>query len=146
MSSLIPYRHRSNDRSDNSLFPFHDDFFRPFFFGGTEMPTAFRVDVKDEGESYVMEAELPGVKRENIKIDVDDGVLTISAEWKNADKENKSGDYIISERRAGRVQRSFSLDNVVEDKITADYADGVLKLALPKREEVRRTPRRIELK
>jgi HSP20 family protein len=145
MSSLIPYRYRSNDRADNSLSLFHDDFFRPFFFGG-DLPAAFRVDVKDEGDNYVMEAELPGVKRENVKIDVDDGVLTISAEWKNVDKENKSGDYIVNERRAGRVQRSFSLDNVVEDKITADYSDGVLRLTMPKREEVRRTPRRIELK
>ena len=141
MSSLIPYR---RGQTDSQLSLFHDDFFRPFFFGN-EVPTAFRVDVKDEGDNYVMEAELPGVKRENIKIDVDDGVLTISAEWKNIDKENKSGDFVVNERRAGRVQRSFSLDNVVEDEITADYGDGILKLTMPKREEVRRTPRRIEL-
>ncbi len=145
MSSLIPYRYRSG-RTENPLSVFHDDFFRPFFFGGGELPTAFRVDVKDDGDSYVMEADLPGAKRENIKIDIDDGVLTISAEWNNADKENKNGDYLVSERRAGRVQRSFSLDNVVDDQITADYSDGVLKLTMPKREEVRRTPRRIELK
>lgn len=145
MSSLIPYRYRPHDRGENTPTLFHDDFFHPFFFGG-EVSTAFRVDVKDEGENYVMEAELPGVKRENIRIDVDDGVLTVSAEWKNADKENKSGDFIVSERRAGRVQRSFSLDNVVEDQITANYSDGVLRLTMPKREEVRRTPRRIELK
>jgi HSP20 family protein len=145
MSSLIPYRYRPSSRSDNPLSLFQDDLFHPFFFGG-EAPSAFRVDVKDEGENYVLEAELPGVSRENIKIDVDDGVLTISAEWKNVEKANKSGDYIVNERRAGRVQRSFSLDNVVEDEISADYSDGVLRLIMPKREEVRRTPRRIELK
>lgn len=145
MSSLIPSRFRPNGRADNPLSPFRDDFFRPFLFGG-EAPSAFRVDVKDEGDNYVMEAELPGVKRENIKIDVDDGLLTISAEWKNVERENKNGDFLVNERRAGRVQRSFSLENVVEDQIAADYTDGVLKLTLPKREEVRRTPRRIELK
>lgn len=143
MSSLIPYHFRSSGRPENPLSLFSDDFFRPFF--GGEAPTAFRVDVKDEGENYVMDAELPGVKRENIKIDVDDSVLTISAEWKGAE-ECKNGDFVVNERRAGRVQRSFSLDNVVEDQITADYSDGILKLTMPKREEVRRTPRRIELK
>ncbi|MGI6239764.1 MAG: Hsp20/alpha crystallin family protein [Christensenellales bacterium] len=145
MSSLIPYhRYRQPRRSGDALSLFQDDFFRPFFFGGDAMPASFRVDVKDEGEQYVMEAELPGISRDHIKIDVDDGVLTIIAEWKQADKEGR-GEYLVSERRAGRVQRSFTLENVLEDQITAEYSDGVLRLTMPKREEIRRTPRRIEL-
>jgi HSP20 family protein len=143
MSNLIPNRYRPSVRLGNPLSMLRDDFLRPFFYG--EAPTAFRVDVRDEGEVYVMEAELPGVERENIRIDVDDGILTISAEWKSVDQGGKSGDYVVNERRAGRVQRAFSLDNVIEDEIVADYSDGVLRLTMPKREEVRRTPRRIEL-
>lgn len=145
MSSLIPYRFRPSGRPADVLSLFGEDLFRPFFMSGEPMPQSFRVDVRDDGDHYVMEAELPGATRENIKVDVDDGVLTISAEWKSVEKQNKTGDYLVNERRAGRVQRSFPLENVVEDKITAEYQNGVLKLTMPKREEVRRTPRRIEL-
>ena len=143
MNKLVPLRFRSLANPENSFFP--DDFFRPFFTGGDFSPIAFRVDVRDEAENYVIEAELPGLSRDEIRIDVDDGVLTISAEWKPVKEGGEKGDFIINERRAGRVQRSFTLDNVVEDAITADYKDGMLFITMPKREEVRRTPRRIEL-
>jgi HSP20 family protein len=143
MNKLIPMRFRGLTSPETSLFD--DDFFRPFFAGAGYSPTAFRVDVRDEAENYVIEAELPGLSRDAIRIDVDDGVLTISAEWKSQKKDEDNGGYIINERRSGRVQRSFSLDNVLEDGITADYRDGMLLVTLPKRDEVRRTPRRIEL-
>lgn len=142
MGNLLPYHFHGLGNPASTLFG--DDFLKPFFYGDA-VPVSFRADVRDEGENYVIEAELPGVKRENLRIDVADGMLTISAEWKNDDKGQKNGEYLVSERRAGRVQRSFSLDNVVEDAITADYGDGILTVKLPKRDEVRRTPRRIEL-
>lgn len=143
MNKLMPLRFRGLTGPEQGLFS--DDFFRPFFAGGGFSPAAFRVDIRDDAENYVIEAELPGLSRDNIRIDVDDGLLTISAEWKSQKKDDNKGDYIVSERRAGRMQRSFTLDNVVEDAITADYKDGMLLVTLPKREEVRRTPRRIEL-
>lgn len=139
MSSLIPYRHLSPVK--NSIFG--DDFFKPFFF--SEPSGGFRVDVRDKGDSYVLEAELPGVKRDDISLDIDDGVLTISAEWKNESKRDEGGEYIISERRAGHVRRSFSLDNVNEDDIHADYQDGVLNVTMPKKDKAQRKSRKIEL-
>lgn len=136
MSNLVARRIRGLTRP-----AFGDDFFKPFFFGDPVSP-AFRVDVRDEGEFYRMEAELPGLNREDIHVDVDEGMLTVSAEW---DCGKDGGDYLLCERCAGHVQRSFALENVKEDEITADYANGILSLKLPKRTGEGRTARRIEL-
>jgi len=77
MSSLIPYRFRNSlSRPDTSSFL--DDFFRPFFMSSGNFPSAFSVDVKDEDDKFVLEADLPGVKREGVNIDLNDGVLTIT--------------------------------------------------------------------
>jgi HSP20 family protein len=144
MSSLIPYRFRNSlSRPDTSSFL--DDFFRPFFMSSGNFPSAFSVDVKDEDDKFVLEADLPGVKREGVNIDLNDGVLTISAEWTSEKKEEKGKDYIVNERRSGRASRSFTLENVKEDEISAEYRDGVLRLVMPKITETVRAPRRIEI-
>lgn len=144
MSNLIPYRFRNSlSRPDPSSFL--DDFFRPLFMSSGNFPTAFSVDVKDEGDKFLLEADLPGVKREGVNIDVSDGVLTISAEWTSEKKEEKGKDYIVNERRSGRASRSFTLENVKEDEISAEYKDGVLRLVMPKITETERVPRRIEI-
>ncbi|NLF26718.1 MAG: Hsp20/alpha crystallin family protein [Clostridiales bacterium] len=144
MSSLIPYRFR-NSLSRPETGALFDDFFRPFFMGGGSFPTAFNVDVKDEGDKFVLEADLPGVKREGVNIDLNDGVLTISAEWSSEKKEEKGKDYIVNERRSGRASRSFTLENVKEDEISAEYKDGVLRLVMPKITQTEKAPRRIEI-
>ena len=144
MSTLIPYRNHLTRRPATSFFD--DDFFRPFFAGFNNFSSAFSVDVKDEGDHYLLQADLPGVKREDVHIDVEDGVLTISAEWNSEEKEKKHKDYIMNERRSGIASRSFSLENVKENEISAEYKDGVLSLTLPKQTEEVRTARRIEIK
>ena len=107
--------------------------------------STFSVDVKDEGDKFVLEADMPGVKREDIHIDINDDVLTIAAEW-NAEKKNeRQNGYIMNERRSGRASRSFTLENVKEDEISAEYKDGVLTLTMPKVTETRKSPRRIEI-
>ena len=140
MSNMISYRNRTP-----SLFPetrFFEDFMRPFF---TASPaTSFRVDVKDEGEKFVLEAELPGFTRYSIVVDVNDGVLTIGAEW-NENKKNDENGYIISERRSGSVKRSFNVENIEEGLITARYENGVLTLDLPKIQPEKKEPRKIEI-
>ena len=132
MSTLIPYTfHRNNLTSPVSMFD--DDFFRPFF-APMSVRENFRVSIKDAGDHYELDAELPGVSRDQLGIDVTDGVLTISAEWKS---ENNSNDgYVMNERRYGKMQRSFNIDGVDENAITAAYVDGILKLNLPKKAEV----------
>lgn len=140
MSNMISYRTRTP-----SLFPetrFFEDFMRPFF--SPSSASSFRVDVKDEGEKFVLEAELPGVSRDSIYVDVADGVLTIGAEW----NENKKGDengYVINERRYGSVKRSFNVENIEEGLITARYENGVLILDLPKIQPEKKEPRKIDI-
>ena len=140
MSTLIPYTFRRNNLSSNHSL-FDDDFFRPFFMSAAPVDT-FRVSVKDAGDHYELDAELPGVQRDQLGIDVNDGVLTISAEW-NQTNDSKDG-YVMNERRYGKMQRSFNIDGVDESAITASYTDGVLRLNLPKRVQ-QPTGHRIEI-
>ena len=132
MYTLIPFRGRRDvGRSlTNSLL--NDNFFRSFFDMSDFMGSAgFRVDVKDKTDHYLLEAELPGVSEDQIELTVDNDVLTITANSAKERKEEKDN-YLYCERRAGRMERSFSLDGIQQDNITADYKNGVLTVSLPK--------------
>ena len=93
-----------------------------------------RVDVKEEGNRYLVEADLPGLKKDDIKIEIDGAVVSISAEYK-AESPQKDGERLVySERRTGAVARSFELPAEIDrDAASAKYEDGVLKLTLPKK-------------
>ena len=145
MANMIPYRYRRNLslRPDTLL---SDDFFRSFFapFANDSFTGGFKVDVRDTGDKYLLEADLPGLKRDQVKIDVDDGILTIRAEMDEAKNEEKDN-YVMCERRYGRMQRSFNISGVNESGITAEFTDGVLKLNLPKATEQPKSGRSIEI-
>ena len=102
-----------------------------------QMPQ-IKMDVKENDGTYVVHAEIPGVKKEDIKVEVDGSVVSISAEVKQ-EKEEKKGERVIrSERYRGSVSRSFTLGHDVDEKTTqAKYADGVLELTLPKKSGAR---------
>jgi HSP20 family protein len=103
------------------------------------------LDVTETENEYRVRADLPGVKKEDLDISVQDGVLTINAETRYEDEEKKEGRVIRQERRYGKFVRSMRLgDSVDTGKIKADYKDGVLNLVLPKTDEVR--PKRIDVK
>ena len=145
MYTIVPlHRHSNVSYPMNSLFD--DRFFRSFFdMNDMVGAPGFRVDVKEEPESYSLEAELPGVKQEDISLSVDHGVLTISAEV-NAQKKEKHENYLYSERRSGHMERRFSLDGIHEDGITAEYKDGILTVNLPKvKPEPEKSARRIAI-
>ena len=144
MSNMMTYRnHRNNLFPEARIF---DEFMRPFFSGMNGVSReSMNVDVKDEGDHYLLEAEIPGATKDNVHVDMDDGVLTIAAEWNSEKKDEKNDSYIISERRYGSVTRSFTVENVNEDGITAAYENGVLKLTLPKKTPETRMARRIEI-
>ena len=90
------------------------------------------VDIGENDKEYVVKAELPEVKKEDIKVNVDDGTLCISGERK-VEKEEKGTKYHRVERAYGRFERSFTLPEDTEaDKITSDYKDGILRVHLPK--------------
>lgn len=102
-----------------------------------------RVDIKEADKHYEITAELPGVAKEDIHVNVKDGILTIEAETSKEDKEEKDGKIIRQERRYGKFMRSFNLGaDVHEEDIKASFKDGVLKLEamkhVPKAPERRR--------
>ena len=106
----------------------------------------FSTDIRDEGDRYVLEADLPGFNKEDIKVDVKNGIMEISAERHSEHEESdKKGRYICCERSYGSYRRSFDLSEIESDKISAKYADGVLTLDLPKRTPTLPESRRIAI-
>lgn len=121
---------------------FFDEFFRDFPLGysirplhGDPLPPPdkIKVEVKENNDNVVVHAEIPGVSKDDIDISIDGNVLTIRADVKQYDVDRQDDKVLHSERYYGSVQRSFSLpSNIVQDKATADYKDGMLVLTLPK--------------
>ena len=107
---------------------------------------AFKTDIRDTGDAYVLEADLPGMKKEDIHIDIDGDRLSISAE-RSAVKEEKdeNGGYIRCERSYGSFSRSFDISGIRGEDISAAYADGVLTLTLPKQTKIVPATRRLEI-
>ena len=132
MFGMIPFEYR-----DHNLFNAFDDFERSFFKNSAMDLPAFRTDIKDAGDKYVLEAELPGFQKEDISLDVKDGILTITAQHNETnDQKNDNGQYIRRERRYGSFRRSFDITGIDESTISAAYHDGVLELSLPKQQQV----------
>ena len=116
-----------------------DDVFRdvmPSFNTGFN-PNAMRVDISEDEKNIYIEAELPGMKKEDVKVTVEDGVLMIRGERKQETEEKKKN-YHRVERVYGSFSRAFTLgENINKDNIEAKYEDGVLHLTLPKMEPVK---------
>jgi HSP20 family protein len=92
------------------------------------------VDVYENDKAYVVEVDLPGLRKEDVRVTVQDGVLTIQGERRLA-REEKGVDYHRQERFYGKFLRSFTVPETVDvDRISAEFKDGVLRLTLPKRE------------
>ena len=109
--------------------------------------TAFRTDIKKQDGNYILEAELPGFKKEDISIDIDKDCLTISAEHKSEENEDdKDKGFIRRERYYGSYSRSFNIKGIDSDAITAEYNDGVLTLTMPEKTPEVPAARRLEIK
>ncbi|KUO73980.1 MAG: heat-shock protein Hsp20 [Clostridia bacterium BRH_c25] len=143
---LIPYSKKGRGLSNRPQDVFNIDSFIENFFDDPFMPALFtgdaqiRVDIKENEKEYIVEADLPGVKKEEINIELNNDRLTISVA-RNEEKEN----YIRKERRSGSYCRSFHVENVVEDKISAKFENGVLSMVLPKKESGENRKNRIEI-
>lgn len=108
--------------------------------------TAFRTDIRKEDENYILEAELPGFKKEDISIDIDKDCLTISAERKSEEEEeNKESSFVRRERYYGSFRRSFNLKGIDAENITASYTDGILTLTMPEKNPEIPAARRLEI-
>ena len=108
-------------------------FLRPMRFEQQE-PVRVKIDVKEDANSYTVQAEIPGVKKEDIQVSIDGNQVAISAEVRRQ-KEEKQGEKILrTERHYGKVYRSFALaQDVDQEKAQAKYEGGVLELTLPKK-------------
>ncbi|MBB5888242.1 Hsp20/alpha crystallin family protein [Lactovum miscens] len=134
----------SNDlmNSQNNWMDFGNDFFsnfgRNFFKNGFDFPNSTRqmtmkTDVVESDTAYTVKIDLPGLKKENILIDYNDGILSVSGKQESEDEvRNDSGEVIHSERYYGSYSRQYSLPNVDREAVTAKYDGGVLTLNLPK--------------
>ena len=107
--------------------------------------STFKTDIRREGENYILEADLPGFKKENISIDLADGYMTIKAERRSKEKDQR-GNYVRCERSYGSYERSFDTSGIDVDRMEASFTDGVLTLTMPKLVETVPTPRRLEIR
>ena len=95
-----------------------------------------KTDIRDVDGNYELEIDLPGFKKDEIQMELKDGVLTVSAaKGLDKDEEDKKGKYIRKERYAGAMQRSFYVgENLTQEDIKAKYENGILRLSVPKKE------------
>ena len=115
------------------------------FFGGSAL-AEFKTDIQDKGDSYLLEADLPGFKKEDIRIDLDGDTMTIGAQRHSEHEEkDKAGNYMRCERSYGSYRRSFDISGIEADGMKAEYTDGVLKLTMPKKDMAVSNTRRLEI-
>jgi len=143
MFELVPYGRKRNLTWYN---PFEDlDDMQRRFFGETAI-TDFKTDIRDNGENYLLEADLPGFKKEDIAVEIEGDTMTIRAE-RSGEKEEKDGkgNFVKRERSYGSFSRCFDMTGIRTEDVSAAYEDGVLKLTLPKKQETLPTSRKLEI-
>lgn len=119
-----------------------EEFERRFF--GQRTP-CLKTDIRETESSYILEADLPGFSREDIRAEIKNGYLTIRAERKS-ESEDKNETYLRRERTYGTFSRTFDLEGIDAEAITASFKNGVLTLELPKMKEKVEEARRLEIK
>jgi HSP20 family protein len=134
MFNLIPF-------VKNNQLGIREDFFAPL----TNVGNGFRVDLKEVDDSYLIEADLPGIKKEDITLQYANNYLTIVAR-RHDSQDTTQDNYLRRERHYGEFQRSFYIGNVQEDKADAEFKDGVLTITLPKKDKTIQTANSIPIR
>ena len=117
-----------------------------FFFDYDNNNWTPSVDINESSDTFIIKADLPGIKKSDIEVKIEENVLIINAKRK-IDKKNVNEKYHFSERRSGTFSRSFKLPNSVkEEKITADFDNGVLSIIIPKAEDAITSNRLVKVK
>jgi HSP20 family protein len=127
----------------------HDRLMRMFNEFPMEAPSHFnpRIDISEDEKNIYVEAEVPGIRKEDMKISIQDNILTISGEKKHKEEENKDKNYYRSERCYGSFQRSFTLPaDINRDKTEAKFEDGILKINIEKSQPKELNARTIQIK
>ena len=122
---------------DDDWFDFDRDFWgrkNPLY--GKNAKNIMKTDIREHDTGYELDVDLPGFKKDEINIELENGYLTISAaKGLDKDEQDKKGKYIRRERYAGTMQRSFYVgDDVTQEDIKAKFEDGILKLSIPKKD------------
>lgn len=138
MAGLIPFNRKSSNQlatGFDGLYNMLDDFFsEPWPLRSSLARDTFKLDIAETENAYVVEAELPGVNKEQINLDFNEGRLTISVnQEKTINEEQKN--YLHKERRYSSVSRSIYLADANNDEITAKLENGILNITLPKQEK-----------
>ena len=139
MAGLVPFNRKNKELSTNTgsgdLYNLLDDFFsNDWPFRRTLSYDTFKVDVEDNGKEYLIEAEMPGVDKKDINLQLNDGKLTISI-TRDEINETQEKNYIHKERRYNSMSRSIYLEDSKPDAIKAKLENGILKIIVPKEEK-----------
>ena len=117
-----------------------EEMFRDPFFTGEETKL-MRTDIKEKKDKYLVDIDLPGYEKEDIKIEIEDGYLTIHATTDSQKEEKEDGKFVRKERYVGECSRSFYVgEDIKEEDIKASFKNGTLKLEIPKKEEKKELP------
>jgi HSP20 family protein len=148
MYEMKPYR--KNEMNVWNPFSEMEDWEKHFFnnndFFGTRALAEFKTDITDEGDHFELKADLPGFRKEDIHLDLDNDVLTIRAERHSQHEDkDKRGKYVRCERSYGAYSRSFDVSSVQSENIKASYAGGVLTLQMPKKQPAVATARHLTI-
>ncbi len=145
MFEIMPWkRHNSISKRGDIFNQLMNQFFDEDFLERINY-NSFSVDLKEDEKSYIIEADLPGIKKEDIYLNYNNSYLTISAKRKDL-VEDKKDNYVRRERSSGTFKRSFYVDNIDEDNIDAKFDNGVLNIVIPKLNDAKTEKRRIEIK
>lgn len=131
MKTYLQRKNYNNGNGDISLFDALDDLFKPVFY---ENQNGMKTDIKETQNSYVMEIEIPGFKKEDIKVSLEDGYLTVScSKSKNEEEKNEQSSRYVRKEICESCQRSYYVgEDIEEENIKAKYENGMLILNVPK--------------
>lgn len=124
-------------RNDFDLF--EEMFHGPFF--GTNESKVMKTDIKENDDNYIIDVDLPGYEKDNIKIEIEDGYLTVHASMNEENEEKEKGKFVRRERYFGECSRSFYIGEDLEtEDIKAAFKNGTLTIQVPKKEEKKELP------
>lgn len=137
MAMMVPMRRNRNLLSELMTDPF-DAFFNAASAPMQKMsPTLMRTDIKETDAGFELTIDLPGFKKDDVQAELKDGYLTITAQTQSeSEDKDEEGTYVRKERFSGKCSRTFYVgDDIEEDDIKAKFEDGVLRIAVPKKQE-----------
>lgn len=146
MYNLVPKRGQIVRRGNNyDVFDMMENFFNNSFSEPGSFMTRMKTDIRQTDNEYIIEAEIPGFDKKDIKLEIKNNYLTISAGKENESEESREG-YLRRERSSGQICRSFYVEGINQNDISAKYENGILAVTLPKKQKEEESENTIEIK